>query len=303
MRSVAFDPTMLTSQKLAAGLNWHDYGGSGEPIVLVHGLGGSLANWHAVGPAFSKLGRTVALDLPGFGLSRPRSDFHLTTHAAAVTDFIDTIGASQLTLVGNSLGGLVCEMVASRRPDLVSKLVLVSPATPPRFPDDRLHWPTQLRLAAEAIPGVGLALGNLVRHKYSPEEIVDLSLRLITHEPSRVPPDVVESFVDLARERVDFPWAVKALTRTANSIAMTYRRPRDFVRMIRRIEAPTLIVQGLADQIVSPGWVEWLHSLRSDWDLVQMEDTGHTPQLDAPVRFIKVVDDWLSRGRDARGKS
>lgn len=284
----------LAAENLIVGLNWHDFGGTGEPIVMVHGLGGSLANWQAVGPLFARSQRAVALDLPGFGLSSPRADFSLATHAEAVVDFAKELGGP-VTLMGNSMGGLVCEMVAAEHPELVTELVLVSPATPPRLPDDRIHWPTQARLLAEAVPGVGMALGGLVRRRYTPEEIVDLSLRLITHDPSRVPPEVVASFVDLARVRIDFPWAVTALTRTANSIATLYRRPRHFVEMIRRIQAPTLIVHGVDDEIVSPGWVEWLHSLRSDWDLIQMEDTGHTPQLDAPVRFFKEVQPWLSR--------
>lgn len=285
-----------TTRDLIAGLNWHDYGGVGTPMVMVHGLGGSLANWHAVGPGFARNQHTIALDLPGFGLSRPRSDYSLETHARAVVDFVKEFGGP-VTLMGNSMGGLVCEMIAAGHPELVTRLILVSPATPPRLPDGRIHWPTQLRLLAEAIPGVGAALGFAIRRKYDPEEIVDLSLRLITHDPSRVPPDVVASFVDLARVRVDFPWAVTSLTHTANSILTHYRRPRDFVKMIRRIQAPTLLIHGLEDRIVSPGWVDWLHSLRSDWDLTQMEDTGHTPQLDAPVRFAAIVDSWLTRNQ------
>jgi pimeloyl-ACP methyl ester carboxylesterase len=63
--------------------------------------------------------------------------------------------------------------------------------------------------------------------------------------------------------------------------------------MILSIEAPTLVVQGMSDHIVSPTSVEWLCTLRPDWELVQMDDTGHTPQMDAPRRFVAVVSDWL----------
>lgn len=286
----------LTVEHPKAGLNWKSYGGHGDMLLMVHGLGGSLANWNAVGTSFARHYQPLALDLPGFGMSPPREDFTLTTHARAVVEFIDEIGGPVI-LIANSMGGLICEMVASDRPDMVSRLVLVSPATPPRFPDDRLHWPTAMRLAVQATPGAGRILASWLRHRYTPEELVDLSLRLITHEPSRVPPAVVESLVDLAQERVNFPWAVTALTRSANSTARLYRRPRDFVRMIRRIVAPTLIVHGSSDRIVSPGAIEWLHSLRSDWDIVQMGDTGHTPQLDAPVRFFDIVDKWLAGHR------
>ncbi|REK19692.1 MAG: alpha/beta hydrolase [Actinobacteria bacterium] len=280
-----------------AGLNWRDYGGSGQTMVLVHGLGGSLINWDAVGPRLAKDRRVVAADLPGFGFSPPRDNYDLKTHAAAVVEFIDEF-ETPVALMGNSMGGLICEMVASEHPDLVESLILVSPATPPRLPDTRLHWPTVTRLFIEAIPGVGYAFGHAIKARYTPEQIVHLGLEAITHDPSRVPPHVVESLVDMAEQRVHLPWAVPSLNQTAFEIAMMYRRPRDFVRMIRRIRARTLVVHGLGDRIVSPTAIEWLCSLRRDWDLAQMEDTGHTPQLDAPVRFTTIVDEWLEGGDD-----
>jgi pimeloyl-ACP methyl ester carboxylesterase len=135
--------------------------------------------------------------------------------------------------------------------------------------------------------------------KYDPEEVVHLGLEAITHDPSRIPPEIVASFVELAQERFTYPWTVTAMNQTAYSIAMLYRRPRDFVRIIRRIEARTLVVHGVEDRIVSPTAIEWLVSLRADWTLVQMEDTGHTPQLDAPVRFAGVVEDWLEPDLEA----
>ena len=70
--------------------------------------------------------------------------------------------------------------------------------------------------------------------------------------------------------------------------------------MIREIKAPTLVVQGLADPIVSPTWVEWACSLRSDWELVQLDGTGHTPQIDAPVRLLSVVEPWLDARKNHR---
>ena len=65
--------------------------------------------------------------------------------------------------------------------------------------------------------------------------------------------------------------------------------------MILSIEAPTLVVQGVSDHIVSPTAIEWLCALRPDWELVHLDDTGHTPQMDAPLRFLAVVEDWLAR--------
>jgi pimeloyl-ACP methyl ester carboxylesterase len=273
-------------------IHWADYGGSGPPLVLVHGLGGSLANWDAVGPIFARTRRTVAPDLPGYGLSPPARDWHIDTHAEALRGFIEAIG-EPVTLMGNSMGGLISEMVAARHPGLVRDLILVSPATPPRLPDARLHWPTAWRLAVQATPGLGDAVSRHFWRKYTPEQLVRLSLDSIVYKPSRVPMPVVEALTSNVVARSRLPWAAAAVPGTARTIAARWARPSRFVAMIRDIIAPTLVVQGIEDHIVSPTAVEWMCTLRPDWVLIQMEDTGHTPQLDAPIRFAGVVQPWL----------
>lgn len=285
---------MIQSKNRAiAGLNWRDYGGHGETMVLVHGLGGSLANWDAVGPRLAKERRVLALDLPGFGFSPPGPDYRVETQVRAVIAFIEAL-KTPVTLMGNSMGGLICELVAAQRPDLIDHLILVAPATPLRLPDPGLDWMTVIRLGLEATPGLGWLILRLVSWRLTPEQIVDLSLRMVTHDHTRVPPDVVESLVDNVTERARLPWAIQALNRAATSIASAYRRPRDFVSIIRKIACQTLVIQGIEDRIVSPNAVKWMASLRSDWTLIHMEDTGHTPQLDAPVRFCREIEDWLA---------
>lgn len=273
-------------------IHWKDYGGEGRPILMVHGLGGSIANWDILGPRLTRHGRAVAIDLPGFGLSPPGRDWSLQTHANAITDMIGHLGGP-VVLAGNSLGALLCEMVASTRPDLVVALVLISPATPPRLPDPHIHWPTARRLLLHSTPGVGRAMSRLMLASMTPRELINDALRRITHKPGRVPLDLIESFVELAERRSHLPWAADAVPKTGQAIRRYFLRRSRFVAMIRDIEAPTLVVQGIEDPIVSRTSVEWLCELRPDWTLVQMEDTGHTPQIDAALRTWGVIDPWL----------
>lgn len=277
-------------------LHHKDYGGSGPNIVLVHGLGGSAVAWDAVGPHIARYGHVTAVDLPGFGLSPPGADWSLETHAAALANYIDHVGPP-VTLVANSMGALVAERVTADHPRLVSHLVLISPATPPRLPDPRIDWSTALRLVLQATPGVGRLISRRFLAAYTPQEMVSVSLDMITHRRGNVPMEVQESLTEVAARRRHLPWAEKAVPSTATQIAKLYARPWRFVGMIREIVAPTLVVQGMSDHIVSPTSVEWMCSLRPDWTLVQMDDTGHTPQLDAPVRLMSLIGPWLEGAR------
>ena len=261
----------------------------------MHGLGGSTINWNAVAPALARSARVSAIDLPGFGLSPPRSDFHLETLRNSIADYLETLEATGTTLVGNSSGGLLSAMVAADRPELVERLVLVSPATPPRFPDPQLDWPTVARLAVQATPILGEIYGRWFLRSNTPEQLVRKSLEMVTRRPGRVPMDLIADSRDLARIRKQLPWAEHATARAARSIAGYYARPANFARMIRSITADTVVIQGATDHIVSPTAVAWLCSLRPEWEHVVLEGTGHTPQMDAPLSFLAAVDDWLSR--------
>lgn len=271
----------------------HDYGGEGSAIVLVHGLGGSIANWDALAPGLTPIGRVTALDLPGFGDSPPAADWSLETQARALSSFVETQNGPAV-LVGNSLGALLSEMVAASQPELVSHLVLVSPATPPRLPDPRMHWPTARRLMIQATPWLGKQATRCLLRRYEPDELVALTLESVAHRPARIPSHLVQSFTDLARRRRQMPWAPEAVPETGTHIAKLFLRPSRFVAMIRKIKAPTLVVHGVEDRLVSPTSVEWLCSLRSDWKLIQLDDIGHTPQLEAVERLETVVVAWLA---------
>jgi pimeloyl-ACP methyl ester carboxylesterase len=260
---------------------------------MVHGLGGSIPGWDAIGPRLTHLGRVLALDLPGFGLTPPGPDWTLETHQAAIVSFIRHFGDSAI-LMGNSMGGLLTQLVAADHPELVDAMVLIAPASPPVIPDPRRNWQSATRLLLGSTPGIGPALNKLLLSSMTPEELIHTSLERISYKPRRIPLDLVESFVDVAETRSHFPWTVDAIPKTGRSIRqLLLHRPR-FIEMVRRIKAPTLVVQGVEDRIVSPTSVEWLCSLRSDWEFVQMEDTGHTPQIDAPVRFLGVIEPWLA---------
>src|SRR3569833_1502655 len=100
---------------------------TGQPVVLVHGLGGRAEDWEKLAPYLRKAGYRVYLpDLPGFGQSeRPASfSYSVTDQSKIIVGFLDAIGLKQVDLGGWSMGGWIVQLVASSNPARVSRLML-----------------------------------------------------------------------------------------------------------------------------------------------------------------------------------
>lgn len=102
--------------------------GSKPPLVYVHGLGSASTIYHAHIAADPELAsrRQLFVDLPGHGISDRPADFGYTLeeHADALAAALDAAGATGAEVAGHSMGGAVAIVLAARRPDLVSRLVL-----------------------------------------------------------------------------------------------------------------------------------------------------------------------------------
>lgn len=277
------------------------HGGDGRVVLLVHGLGGSHANWITVAPKLARLGSVVSVDLPGFGLSPPAHPTTVEAHAHVVAALLERLDQGPATLIGNSMGGLVCEMVAARRPELVGDLVLVAPATPfppGALPRDRL---TGLRLGIQSVPGLGALVTAWFRWSPTPERQVLDTMRLITYDPATIPPDAIHAQIEVARLRRDMPWAVDAFVRSARSIRRTLFPRRKFVELVSRVRAPTLVVSGDSDRVVDPAAIDWLLTLRPEWRHERLPRVGHVPMLEAPARFLEVVEARTLPAEPGRG--
>ena len=104
-------------------------GGNGPPLVLVHGLGGTVENWRAIAPPLAASHRVLVPDLPGHGHSAPLPEARdVDAFAAAALGVLDAEKLPGAVWIGHSLGGVVSLRAAVLRPDVVRGIVLAAAA-------------------------------------------------------------------------------------------------------------------------------------------------------------------------------
>jgi pimeloyl-ACP methyl ester carboxylesterase len=103
--------------------------GSGPVVILLHGLGGSTANWAPTIAPLAQKYRVIVPDQIGFGKSdKPMLNYRVATLVDFLDGFYKQVGVQKASLVGNSLGGFTAAAFAIAHPDKVDKLVLVDAA-------------------------------------------------------------------------------------------------------------------------------------------------------------------------------
>ncbi len=270
-----------------------DFGGEGRPIVLIHGLGGSHVNWLAVGSLLSRYGRVYAPDLIGFGETPPAGrSTTVVSNRNLIRLFLREHVRQPAVLVGNSMGGFLSLLVAAREPALVEGLVLVCSALP-RDLRTKLDPKVTGLFALYLLPGVAEAFLQWHYRRLGPEGVLQEVLDLCAVDSRRIPPDIYQAHLDMARQRYQVDYARAVFLEAARSLVPLLWRRRRLDALIRRVQVPALIIQGENDRLVSVETARRVAAVRPDWTLVVLEDIGHVPQLDNPGLFVRVVGPWI----------
>ena len=266
-------------------------------MLLVHGLGGQHTNWLDVRDDLRRLGHVVSIDLPGFGLSPPLDDHGVEAFADVVAEIVEALG-SPAVLIGNSMGGLICELVASERPDLVEGLVLIAPATHTfRSPPASPAMAARLALHSFRVPGTIVA--SLYRRLLTPEEQALATLDLVTLDSESISDAVRSASVEMAAIRRTMPWAIRSFVESAASIRRMLLDRARFDRIISSITAPTLLLNGAADEIVTPAAIATLARRRPDWIWFEHPRAGHVPQMEDPAWVTDRITTWATEALPA----
>lgn len=272
-------------------VNIVSHGGSGAPILLIHGLGGSHVNWEAVAKPLTDHGEVTAIDLIGFGRTPLAGrSASVQSQRDLVIDYLRAHADAPATLVGNSMGGLVSLLVASKAPELVDSLVLVDAALPTvRFRFDPLVLKGLVR---PLIPVLGARAYEKAME--DPQAYMDEMAKILFVDPSRVPADARRAGLEMAAERAEMPWVSQAFSEAAKSLFAVLLKRKAFATDVASIQVPAIILQGDQDRLVDVESARWLATKRPDWKLEIFQDVGHVPMLEVPDQFLDVVGSWLS---------
>jgi NADPH2:quinone reductase len=257
--------------------------GSGEAVVLIHGLAGSSKTWSAVHPRLAEHHDVIAPDLLGHGESaKPMGDYSLGAFASGLRDFLAAIDVPSATIVGHSFGGGVAMQLAYQHPELCDRLVLVG--------SGGLGREVSLLLRLVTLPGA--------------EHLMPLVFpRLVADRGT----DVFNFLgkLGLSAPRLGEMW------RSYSSLAGTENR-KAFVRTIRGViepggqtvnaldrlylaaHLPTLIVWGDRDDIIPVSHAYAAHDAIPGSQLCVLEGVGHFPHAEAPDQFVDVLTDFLA---------
>jgi pimeloyl-ACP methyl ester carboxylesterase len=234
--------------------------GNGEPLLLLHGWGGSSLSFVATSARLEERFRVLTPDLPGFGFSEPPPQaWGAAEYANIVAGLLVASGFGAVNVAGHSFGGLVATALAASKPELVQRLVLVaSPVVRLQADRDvrsRIGGYARVKFLANLLPPFKQRILEWGRRKYGSEDYRQAgNLR---------------------------PTLVKVLG-------------EDWRDALAKIQAPALLVYGENDKEVPLAVAHAaMEALPDGARLVVVPGAGHFPFLDDPDAFVETLTGFL----------
>lgn len=253
------------------GLHLLDWGGEGRtPLLLLHGFTGHAHAWDTLSIALQPHFHVLALDQRGHGDSDPADRYGPAAAFEDLTGVVAQLGLSSLVLVGLSMGGRNAMYLASRRPDLIRRLVVID------------IGPEIGRRALEAPPGpaepdswesIEQAARHL--HRANPYPGIHYYRWVVAHS---------------LRTRADgaLVWAwhpsIKARPPATDV---------DWWAVVRAIRPPTLVLRGQESHVLDRDVAERMARELPDGRLVEIPRAVHTLHEDNPEAVLAALREFL----------
>lgn len=247
--------------------------GQGFPVLLIHGLLAWSYTWRPNLEAIGTVGRAIALDLRGFGLSEKSGSrrHSLDDQVEVIRAFMDALGLEQAVLCGHSMGGEIALRFALRYPKRVRALVLVSSSA-------YLTWSKRpIERVALGVPGIShlFARAVVLNRRFALG-----TLRAAVRAPERIGETEVGAYLLPART----PGATSALIAVLRDIDFGAISAR-----VREVRHQSLLIWGENDPWVPAHLGQRLAGEMPHSRLVMIPECGHVPQEEHPEQFNAAV--------------
>ncbi|MBO0935725.1 alpha/beta hydrolase [Fibrella sp. HMF5335] len=234
--------------------------GQGEVLLLLHGLFGALSNWDDVINTFSKQYRVVIPILPIYDM--PVREAGLDGLVAFVERFVAFRDLTDLTLLGNSLGGHVGLLYTFRHADMVKRLVLTGSSG--LFEN-----------------GMGGSFPKRGSYDFVAERVA-----YTFYDPAVATKELIDEVFNVT----------SSIPKCMNIVQIAKSAQRTNVaKDLHQITVPTLLVWGLNDTITPPHVAHEFDRLIDNTELFFIDKCCHAPMMENPARFNNLLIDWLAR--------
>ncbi|OBI94223.1 alpha/beta fold hydrolase [Mycobacterium sp. 1245805.9] len=257
--------------------------GDGPAVLLIHGMAGSSATWHAIIPQLSKKYRVIAPDLLGHGMSaKPRGDYSLGAFAVFLRDLLDELGVDRATVIGQSLGGGIAMQFAHQHREHCERLALIGSGGlgPDLSPVLRiLSAPGAEFVLPVVAPQPVLNLGNKLGSWLTSAGIQSPRAGQMWHAYSSLSDRRTrQAFLRTLRSVVDYRGqAVSALNKIHLTAGM-----------------PVVLIWGDQDRIIPVAHAYAAHDALEGSRLEVLEGIGHFPHVEAPSAVADILEDFIA---------
>jgi pimeloyl-ACP methyl ester carboxylesterase len=254
--------------------------GSGPPLLLIHTIRTQLEYFRALAPLLARSHTVYAIDLPGHGHSPidAGASFDEPYFRQAVIRFIEELDLSDVTIVGESIGGALVLTVAASLPQRVKRIYAINPYDyETRYGDGirRGNWFSNFIIGSLQVPVLG-AINASLENKLVLGKIMGGGY----HDPRKLPADLLAEFNEVARRP-----GYKRVARKVLAGWRSWSKARDYYW---QISAPVTLIYGDSDWS-RPNERERTRSLIPAARMVTLKNTGHFSAVENPSQLARAI--------------
>lgn len=235
--------------------------GTGQPIIILHGLMGGLSNFDAVTSYFSTKGYKIIIpELPVYTMSLLKTN--VKAFANYLHEFIDFKRLEDVILLGNSLGGHIGLYHTKLYPEKVKALVITG--------SSGLY---------ESAMGSGYT-------KRSDYEVIKKKAQDVFYDPEVATKEIVDEVYETVNDRNKL---IKTLAIAKSAIR------HNMAKDLPKMQTPTCIIWGKNDTVTPPEVADEFNSLLPDSELFWIDKCGHAAMMEHPETFNEILYAWLKK--------